>query len=151
MTITMEDFKYYLFYRMDDGEWKSVFYRSFLTNTSMKNIYGQFTSSSWFNIIIDHVNTIDLMIVRLNTVMRLSHDLICEQICSSDVVPDFVVAHELFVIDELKQNLSTKLLEGNHQHLVHKETRGQMGVSFHAIRMRENSVQYTLCCPTFVI
>lgn len=146
----MDNSKYYLLYRIDNGEWNSIFHRSFLTNTSVDKTYGQFISSSWFNIIIDGVNHIELMVVKSDPSVPFKHDSLCKQFRTGDTLPEFVVARECFAVDEIKQKLSQKLLGGVRPQLVHQEHRIQMGASFQAIRVGEAHVQHTLCCPTFV-
>lgn len=147
----MDEPKYYLFYRIDDGEWKSVFYRSFLTSASIDHIYGQFISSSWFSLALDRTEHVVLMVVRLGASHRFVHDALCEQLHESVTLPEFVVAYERFEFRELKAQLTQKVLEGGMGRLTHHESRPHMGVSVHALRTGDSSVQHTLCCPTFVL
>ena len=147
----MDDPKYYLLYRIDNGEWKSIFYRSFLTNTSNDKIYGQFISSSWFNINIDHVSLVEMLVVRFNASTHIGHDSICENLRTDETLPEFVVAHDLFIIDELKRSLSDKMIRGKSSKLIHQEQSKQIGVSIQAVHIGEGIIEYTLSRPMFVI
>ena len=147
----MDDNKYYLFYRIDDGEWKGMFYRSFLINMSMDKLYGQFVSSSWFNMPLDHVSHVELMVVRLNASVRFALDSICEEIRTRDTFPEFVVAHERFDIHEIKRQLSEKMRISEHHQISHQGQGEQLSATIRGVYKSEKEIQYSLSCPSFVI
>lgn len=147
----MDESKYYLFYRIDDGEWKSVSYRSFLVNTSRDKIYGQFTSSSWFNIAVDDMRHVDLAVVRLNTPLRHVYDSICERMRENGAAPEFVVARDRFDVDEVRRHLSGKMLVSEQPRMTQQKQGEQLSVTFGANYVGETDIRYTLACPMFVI
>lgn len=144
--------KYYLFYRIDDGEWKSVYYRSFLTNESVDKIYGQFVSSSWFSLGANGVSHVDFKVIRMNGVLPTSvyHDTLCEQLGDEDE-PESVVACERFDLTKIRKHLNLKFMSDDQDQMIYQELRSTMGATFHMIRSGPESVEYMMSCPTFVI
>lgn len=151
----MNDIKYYLFYRIDDGEWKSIFHRSFLINKSMDKIYGQFVSSLWFNLPLDGVSYVELMVARrppVNLSMRsIIMRSICEDIRTCDTVPEFVVAHDRFNVSEIKRELSGKMLVSELRQISHQAQGKQMSATIQGTYITDDEIHCSLVCPAFVI
>lgn len=154
----MENSKYYLFYRINNGDWKSVYYRSFLITTSIDKIYGQFISSNWFNLNLDGVSDIDLAVVRLNDqISSFAHDCICEQLLNApETLPECVVAYQgQFNTDEFKNTSTKKIVDScsSVKKYIGEKKGSTMNVALHAHfdPSISTQVRHSLCFPEFVI
>jgi len=147
--------KYYLFYRIDDGEWKSIRSNCFLTNESVSKIYGQFISSSWFSLEVTSVQHVDFKVVKIcSETPRNIHPtyfgMLCEQLNNNND-PDNVVCCERFDLIKIRKHLHIKYMSENQDQMIYQELHPQMGATFHMIRSGPESVDYMMSCPTFVI
>lgn len=152
--------KYYLLYRIKEGgEWKSLYFRSFLTTNSDRNIYGQFISSSWFNMAITNVSKLEMAVVRLTNefVSNMSHDSICELLyrAESDATIgalEFVVAYDVFEIGEVKKRLEELVhVKGDISRASYQDQRKSIGATFGIQCTEKAKYEYTVCCPSFII